>query len=184
MKGYRGHLDHHILPRLRTIKLAKLRPEDIEDYRDNYLLAKDENGAPRISPQLARKIMVSLKSILKNARCGYLADGVSITVGSRNKRKLEPGRDLPNNAEIKRLIAATADHPKKRALLLMAAFTGLRASELRGLRWYDVDLENNVLHVRQRADRYFTIGPPKSDSSKRRVPLDPGVVIPALKCGS
>ncbi len=49
----------------------------------------------------------------------------------------------------------------------MAAFPalaircGLRASELRGLRWQDVDLKSE-LHVHQRADAYNEIGRPKS----------------------
>jgi integrase len=60
-----------------------------------------------------------------------------------------------------------------RPLVVTATFTGLRASELRGLRWSDVDLEKAVLHVRQRADRWNTIGSPKSASGKRTVPLAP-----------
>jgi integrase len=39
------------------------------------------------------------------------------------------------------------------------------------LRWNDVDLKANELHVRQRADRYNVIGPPKTDASKRVVPF-------------
>jgi integrase len=49
-----------------------------------------------------------------------------------------------------------------RALLLTASFTGLRASELRGLRWDNVDMKTAVLQVRQRADRYNKIGKLKS----------------------
>jgi integrase len=56
---------------------------------------------------------------------------------------------------------------------LTAIFTGLRASELRGLRWADVDLKKGQLHVRQRADRYNAIGAPKSESGERTVPLPP-----------
>jgi integrase len=65
---------------------------------------------------------------------------------------------------------------KYRPLLLTAIFTGLRASELRGLRWEDVDLPHAKLHVRQRADRYNKIDKPKSESSERTVPLTPMVV--------
>src|SRR6516225_3578949 len=65
---------------------------------------------------------------------------------------------------------------KYRPLLLTAIFTGLRASELRGLRWEDVDLPHAKLHVRQRADRYNKIDKPKSESSERTVPLTPIVV--------
>jgi hypothetical protein len=44
-----------------------------------------------------------------------------------------------------------------RPLLLTAIFAGLRSSELRGLRWSDVDLKAAMLHVQQCADRYGTI---------------------------
>jgi integrase len=43
-------------------------------------------------------------------------------------------------------------------MLLTAIFTGLRASELRGLRWKNVDLKGAKLHVRERADRYLKMG--------------------------
>jgi integrase len=44
-----------------------------------------------------------------------------------------------------------------------------------------VDLKACELHVRQRADEYNKIGAPKSDSSVRTIPLDPEVMVPALK---
>ena len=63
---------------------------------------------------------------------------------------------------------------------MTAIFTGLRASELRGLRWADVDLKKGELHVRQRADRYNAIGAPKSEAGERTVPLPP-IVANALR---
>ncbi len=178
---YRQHLKLHILPHLGRVRISKLTPERLEHYRDLCLLGKDSNNRETMSRAMARKVLVSLKSLLKSAKCGHLADGIRISRDERGKRKLEIGRDVPENAEIKRLFAATAGNAKKRALLLMAAFTGLRASELRGLRWYDVDLKAGELHVRQRADRYGVIGNPKSTKSRRTIPLDPGRLIPALK---
>jgi integrase len=67
-----------------------------------------------------------------------------------------------------------------RPLLLTAIFTGLRASELRGLRWQDVDFDKRELHVRQRADCYSAIGNPKSEAGERTVPLTP-IVLNALR---
>ena len=52
----------------------------------------------------------------------------------------------------------------------------MRASELRGLRWPDVDFGKAEINVRQRADRYGTIGPPKSKSGERTIPIGPFVV--------
>jgi integrase len=84
-------------------------------------------------------------------------------------------RDIPTPDEIKRIIHAVKG--RWRPLLLTAIFTGLRASELRGLRWEDVDLDKNKseLHIRQRADRFNNIGAPKTAAGERTVPLPPMV---------
>jgi integrase len=124
-------------------------------------------------------VMTSLKSLLKTARYSHVIADVEMIGKNKRERKLEVGRDIPAAAEIKRIIAA-APVGKMRTMLLTVALTGLRASELRGLRWSDVDLKCAELHVRQRADRYNTIGAPKSHSSVRAIPLPPDV-ISALK---
>lgn len=125
-------------------------------------------------------MLTSLKSLLKVSRYSHAAVGISIKKDKR-KRRLEAGRDFPETKEISRLLAAAEGDTKRRALLLIIAFTGLRASELRGLRWSDVDLKAAELHLRQRADRYNNIGSPKSDSSVRTIPLDREAMVPALK---
>jgi integrase len=51
-----------------------------------------------------------------------------------------------------------------------------RASELRGLRWSNVDLHKKELHVGQRADRYHVIRKPKTEAGERTVPLPPTLV--------
>jgi integrase len=97
----------------------------------------------------------------------------------RRKGKLKVGEDIPTGEEIGALIAG-ATSQKWRAFLIVACFTGLRVSEIRGLRWCDVDLEKSELHVRQRADRFNQIGKPKSHGSERTVPL-PMFVVNRLK---
>jgi integrase len=170
---YRQHAVHHIGPRIGKVKLANLTPARVGDFRDDLLAG--------LSRPLAKKVLTSLKGLLRAAGYAHVADGVSIAADSRNKRKLETGRDIPTPAEVKRLIDAAKDDARVLALLLTAALTGLRASELRGLRWYDVDLKACELHVRQKADKYGSIGAPKSASSMRTVPIDPDMLLPALK---
>jgi integrase len=92
----------------------------------------------------------------------------------RKRGKLVVGVDIPTREEIKDIIAHLSD--RWRPLLLTAIFTGLRASELRGLQWKNVDLDAAKLHVRERADRYLRIGEPKSAAGERTVPLTPMVV--------
>jgi integrase len=129
-----------------------------------------------LSRPLAKKVLTTFKMILKDAvRRGALARNVaadvSITMSARERGRLEVGRDIPTMAEITRIIA-TAEG-RGRAFVAIAAFTGLRASELRGLRWTDIDLERSVVHVKQRADRWNKIGRPKSETSERSVPIGP-----------
>jgi integrase len=52
----------------------------------------------------------------------------------------------------------------------------MRASELRGLVWDAVDFEKKLIHVRQRADLWGTIGDPKSAAGDRVIPMAPIVV--------
>jgi integrase len=108
--------------------------------------------------------------------------GQDARIERRRNGKLKIGVDIPSLVEMRAIIAklATLDEARFRPLLLTAIFTGLRASELRGLRWDDVDLKRAEIHVRQRADRYGKIGRTKSEAGERTVPLPP-LVVAALR---
>ena len=93
----------------------------------------------------------------------------------RQKGKLKIGVDIPLPEDIRQLIEG-ATTPQWRALLILLAFTGLRVSEARGLRWDNVDLTKGKLRVCERADRYLKIGRPKSISGERTVPLTTFVI--------
>ena len=97
---------------------------------------------------------------------------------TRARSKLKAGVDIPTPEEIRAIVAAL--HGRWRPLLLTAIFCGLRASELRGLRWADVDLKKGEIHVRQRADHYNVIGRPKSAAAEREIPIPP-ILLNTLK---
>jgi integrase len=167
---YRQHV-RHITDRIGSVRLASLTTPRINAFRDDLLAT--------MSRPLARKVLVSLKSILRDAqRRGNVAQnvalGVSIKGSSRAERRLEVGVDIPATDEVRAFIGKL--HGRWRPLFLTAIFCGLRASELRGLRWQDVDLKAGELHVRQRADRYNAMGMPKSKAGGRRVPLPPHLI--------
>jgi integrase len=168
---YRQH-ERHIAKRIGGEKLAALTTPRLNTFRDDLLVS--------MSRAMARKVMSSLKSLLKDAqRRGNVAQNVALAVkridaDKRSERRLKIGVDIPMADEIKAILAAAS--PRARPLLVTTVFTGLRSSELRGLRWVDVDLKKGELHVRQRADRYGVIGAPKSASGHRTIPLGPIVV--------
>jgi integrase len=171
---YRSHLDLHIAPLIGATKLSALTVPFVREFED--LLRQDR------SPAMVRKILVSLSGILTDALDrGRVAQNVvrnrrthrNGSAETRHKHRLEVGKDIPAPGEVRAIIADL--NGRARPMLLTAIFTGLRASELRGLRWGDVDLLRNELHVRQRADRFGVMGAPKSAGSRRTVPLLPMV---------
>ena len=130
---YRQHVDLHIVPRLGREKISDLTAPRITGFRDELM--------SRLSRSLARKVLTSLKSILGDAqKRGTVAQNVALAVSigpdKRGKGKLKVGVDIPAPDEIKRILAAATG--RARPFIITATFSGLRGSELRGLRWSDV----------------------------------------------
>ena len=177
--SYRQHVDFHILPLLATVKLSQLTAPLVRQF-------EDELRAPR-SPAMVRKVLGSLGTVLADAEeRGLVSQNVVRSLRSRRRRgkerqadkrqkgRLKVGVDIPTPDEIRALVAHLDG--RWRHLPPTAIFAGLRASELRGLHWHDVDFKHHKLHVHQRADRYNTLGPLKSAGSERAIPLAPVLV--------
>jgi integrase len=167
---YRAHIAH-IVPRIGAVRLAKLTTPQIHAFSDGLL--RD------LSRPLARKVLASFRAIIRHARkrgtiAHNVAEGVVIKAAKRADGKVQVGRDIPTADEIRRILDVVRG--RWRPLLIVAAFTGLRASELRGLRWADIDLKSGTIHVRQHADAWGEIGRPKTHTSERDIPVGPHVV--------
>jgi len=183
IESYRAHLRLHIVPLIGETRLTALTIPAVRAFEDE--LREGER-----SPAMIRKVMVSLGSLLADAQERGLTGrnvvrdirgrrgGGERRQEKRHKGRLKVGEDIPTRDEIKAIVGALEG--RWRPLLLTAIFTGLRASELRGLRWKDVDLEKREIRVHQRADRFNAIGKPKSISGERAVPAPP-MVINALR---
>jgi integrase len=175
VESYSAHLRLHIAPAIGTKKLSELTKGDVQAFSDGLRKA-------RMSPAMVKKVMASLGSLIAEAMDRDLvARNVVRDItrsrkrrkSTRDKPKLRVGVDIPSPSEISAILAQAKG--RYRPLFLTAAFAGLRASELRGLRWADVNLKASKLHVTQRADKFNKIGPPKSEAGKREVPFGPMV---------
>jgi integrase len=173
LANYQQHLRLHIAPLIGLTKLSAMTVPFVHAFEDR--LRQDR------SAHLVRTVMVSLSCILAEAQSrGLVAQNVAhsrrrSSLNGRHRKRLEVGRDIPRPDEIRAISGALTSlaNPRWRPLILTAIFTGLRASEIRGLRWVDVDLDRAAIHVRQRADAFGTIGKPKSRDGTRTVPLPP-----------
>jgi integrase len=165
---YQNHLDLHIVPMLGEVRLAKLATPMVQAFVDDLL----RTGRSR---PMATKVLASLKAILREAmRRGLLSYNPAAPVTIRTPGRHKERATIPSREDVQRMLSLVSD--RWRPLLVTAVFTGMRASELRGLRWQDVDLEGSAIKISQRADRYHKIGPPKSAAGRRDIPLAPMVV--------
>jgi integrase len=184
LREYRRNLDTDIVPYLGREKLSKLTTPVVTAFRDKLLAGDPAPGGTvgrKRSAITVKKVIIALGALIADAQQrGQVAQNVvrNLKRESRKKatqrRRLEVGADIPTLAEVKAIVDAAEG--RWRPLLMAAALTGLRASELRGLRWADVDIARAEVHVRQRADRFNEIGAPKSRAGERTVPLLPTVV--------
>jgi integrase len=170
---YKGHVERFISPNLGHVKLSDLGLPTVCAFEDSL--------RKKCSKAMVRKILTTLGTMVAASQeRGLVARNVvhDLIRSRKGKRihekrhevKLEEGKDIPSLAEVNAIILHAK--PRWRPILVTAAFTGLRASELRGLRWKDVDLKKQVIDVRQRADRFREIGSPKSKAGTRMVPIN------------
>jgi integrase len=173
--NYKEHLRLHILPLIGNTKLSELTPTAIHGFVDRL----HEGGR---SPDMCRRVVRSLGAIFVEARRrGLSAAAPTEGIGKKKANRDNPRPVIPSKLELRTIIeCARARGPRWHALVLVAIFCGLRASELRGLCWANVDLHAGLLHVVQRADAQGHIGKLKSRAGYRTVPL-PELVTQALR---
>jgi integrase len=180
--AYHQHVTLRIVPVLGALRLSQLTVPVVRGFEDR--LAAD--GCSSVMVRKSRSVLGSLiadaqerglvaQNVVRSLRT-LRRRGQDARIERRRNGKLKVGIDIPSPGEMRAIVAALDKARRFRPLLLTAIFTGLRASELRGLRWADVDLKRGELHVRQRADRYSKIGRTKSEAGERTVPLPPLVV--------
>ena len=127
-KIYKAYLTRWIRPHWQKYGLAEVRTIQVESWLRGLPLAKSSCAKIR-----------NLMSVLFNHACRYeLFDRNPIyLVRQSAKRRTPPATLVP--AEIKALIDGLA--LRERTLVLLAASTGLRQSEIFGLEWGDIDFE-------------------------------------------
>jgi integrase len=178
IRGREQHLRIHVESRLGNVRLSDLTSPMPYDFDDKLR----EAGR---SIAMRRKVLATIKTMLTFAQGrGLVAQNVASAVRIKTDTReaaggpLRAGVDFPSIAELNSLIENSK--PRRRPFIVTAIFTGMRLSELRGLKWSDVDLDVGVIHVRQRADEWGKIGPTKSKAGKRDIPLAP-IVVNTLK---
>ena len=165
LRDYRRTVDQVLLPTFGELPLSELTSEMIDAFRAHHV---DER---RLTARTINKYLVVINGILKRAQRHYgLAVNVAAGVERQPVRRATEFRVLSiDEVELlARTFADGAHHPvaqrtltaaelaarsasdaQDAALILAAAYAGLRLGELRALRWRDVDFALRIVHVRR-----------------------------------
>jgi len=178
-EGYETIIRQHLMPKLGSIPLTHMKPEHIQRYYANALINGRCDGKGALNPLTVRHHHMTLHNALKCAvKWGLLvrnpADAIDAPRTTHTEMKVMSEEDL------NRFLEVTKPTPYY-SLFYLALFTGMRRSELLGLRWYDVDLllcqisVSRTMHRLKNGDIVFR--PPKTSKGRRIVSLSPSTTL-------
>ena len=156
--GYENFLKRWIDPRWGTYPFGKIKPIEVESWLRQLPLARGSCAKIR-----------NIMSVLFNHACRYelYSENPIHLLRQSAKRRRVP--HILHVDEIKRLLNNVASLP--RLLIFLDVTTGLRQSELFGLRWSDLDFDNGEINV-VRSVVHGVISRCKTESSAKPIPMD------------
>jgi len=158
-KGYENYLKRWIVPKWGEFALCKIKPIEVELWLRQLPLARSS----------CAKIKNIMSVLFNHARRYELFDDNPIhLVRQSAKRHRIPLILLVD--EIRQLLSAVG--PLPRILIFMDATTGLRQSELFGLRWRDLDFDGGQMNV-VRSVVQGVISRCKTETSMKPIPMGP-----------
>lgn len=156
--GYETIIKQHLLPEFGNTPVSRVTTEAVQAYVNR--ISKTAGSGT------VRNIYAALRNALNTGvRLKLLVVNPCSGVKLPRARHAEP---IFLTAEEVRALA-DAITPHYRILVYMAAYTGLRAGELHGLRRCDVDVLRGVIHVRQAlkdVGGHLHFGPTKTHDSR------------------
>jgi integrase len=209
LSTYEHWLERHVLPHLGTLRLAEITPDRINRMYGELLVsgrsdalrrsaegadsraaaravkrakAMDDVDAAGLSAQSVKHVHVVLHRVLRDA---VKWDRIARNPADRAEPPAPKRREMQVwSAEQLRTFLTHVRSDRLYGAWLLLSTTGMRRSEVLGMRWSDVDLgDAGSISVRQTlvAVGYrLEFHEPKTERSRRRIGLDPATVA-ALK---
>jgi integrase len=176
LRSYRNIVERDLRPTWGGTPIGAITREEVHSYRQRLI----ERGLSASTLNQHRAIVrgIFARAVRDFALSESPAMGFDWT---RSRRTTSGAISFYRPDEVQLLVSHAADE-QDAAIFLTAAFTGLRASELRNLRWRSVDCADSLIHVERGYTDEGGEQLPKS-YKVRSVPLMPQVaqVLAALK---
>ena len=171
LDDYKGHIENHIKPALGAIRLCDLQPHNIQRFANSL----KTRMSPKTGKPLAPK---TIRNIVQGTLCNALSEAVRIRYLPYNpasgcvlqksaKAEIQPLED----EEITQFIRAIKGNPSE-TVFFIALNTGMRLSEILGLRWSRINWKKQSIKVdaqllmKRGKNTERRLGPPKNDKAR------------------
>ncbi len=163
---------NHVIPRWGPLPMGQIEHLAVQEW----VTSLGERLSPATVAECFRLTSSVLRSAVRDRLIGFNpCEGVRLT---RRRRKDTDDQVVTRDELLSKLLPAVPD--RYRALVALAAGTGLRWGECVGLCWDAVDLATatvRVIRVAEEISGHVRLKPyPKSKAGRRTVPLPPFVV--------
>ena len=144
-RGYERTVQRHILPVLGKTSIRRLRYQQIEALYDTLLHPVTGRG---LAPKTVYEIHLIIRGALTDAhRRGLVTRNVALVARAPKQRSLQriEGVSLTDE-ELRQLLRTAAGH-RFFPIYWLTAMTGMRRNEVLGLKWSDLDITKQRLHL-------------------------------------
>jgi integrase len=176
---YKEIVQDNLIPALGSIPLMELKPHHVQSYYGKALESGRKDGKGGLSAKTVthyhRLLFEALRYAVKHEMI-FRNVAEAVTPPKPKGKKIT----VIDSQSVNRLLEAVKDslyYP----IFYTAVYTGMRRSELLGLRWQNVDLDFLTISVTETLHRlndgsYF-YGEPKSKRGKRSIAISPSVAL-------
>jgi integrase len=171
--GYSSIVNKRLKPILGKIRLDKLRPLNVQNainlIRDHVTVSEARRSRMVLSLALNQAVRWEIlpRNVCQAVRPPAIPDGQEYIV------KYWTSKDV-------RVFLDVAKTHRQYVVFYVALMTGMRAGELLGLRWQDLNLKEGIIKIEQNAvevGNTMVLGTPKTKASRRKITIATDTVI-------
>ena len=182
IKGYRSQIDHQIKPFIGHKQLASLTTADIQKFYNK--IKKEGRVHPHpihghvLSDSMVRKIHMMLHEAMEVAvRERYIVRNP--TDNTTIPKKTTTEKQVLDDSQLNRFLEAIQGEPYWHDFFYVEVMTGLRRGEICGIKWSDIDFNEETLCIKRSVSTKegggVSIGETKTDAGARTIIMPPSV---------
>lgn len=164
---YKSNVEKYLIPYFGKAHISKIQQIDVQKYFNQV----ENNGEPLAHSTLDKHKMI-LKSIFDAAIDNDLCYKNPVKNIKYQKVAKTISRVAYTKEEARKCEEYAQTHGRKDIVIMLN--TGIRRSELLGLKWKDIDFDNKIMHIERAVTQTkgkIIIDKPKTKTSVRAIPM-------------